>query len=145
MKKDFEILQLELASLVRYISSLTPNQTELMLDRSGFLILQNIEEKGPAGIKELADYFKLDISTMSRQVRSLEKKDCLKRNPKPEDKRAFTLSLTAKGEDMLNTYRDIKVNRIKELFGHWEDQDLKDFSSLLQKANDAIRKSKLQK
>lgn len=142
MNKDFEVLQLELAWLVRYISSLTPNQTERTLDRSGFLILQYIEAQGSAGIKELASYFKLDISTMSRQVRKLEQKDCLKRIPKPEDKRAFSLSLTTSGKDILDTYRDVKVKRIEELFGHWKDQDLKDFSRLLEKANKDIRRGK---
>ncbi|WLV24370.1 MarR family transcriptional regulator [Aciduricibacillus chroicocephali] len=141
MDKKFEDLQLELASLVRYITSLTPSQTGRMLDRSGFLILQHIDSKGTASIKELATYFKLDISTMSRQVRSLEQKDYLARRPNPSDKRAHFLTVTSSGKEQLNAYRTLKSKRIQQLFGEWDEESLKQFTRLLQRANEEFREN----
>lgn len=141
MNKKYEDLQLELASLVRYITSLTPSQTGRMLDRSGFLILQHIDARGTASIKELATYFKLDISTMSRQVRSLEQKEYLARRTNPSDKRAHFLTVTSSGMEQLTTYRSVKSKRIQQLFGEWDEKSLKQFTSLLRKANEEFREN----
>lgn len=139
MSKKFSDLQLELAALVRYISSLTPNKTSDMLDRSGFLILQHIYSEGTASIKGVATYFKLDISTMSRQVRSLEQKKYISRSPNPADKRAHFLTVTQKGVERLTKYRDLKTKKIEHLFGHWEETDIQAFTRLLHMANEDIR------
>jgi len=139
----YATLQLELATLVRHIAALTPNETPGNLDRSGFLILHHLKTNGPSGIKAIANHFKLDISTASRQARVLEAKNCVYRMPNPNDKRAYTLAVTDKGEADLASYRKAKIARIQQLFGSWDETDLTEFARLLEKSNQAIRESDL--
>jgi DNA-binding MarR family transcriptional regulator len=68
-------------------------------------------------LKELANILSLDISTMSRTVDSLVKKDFVLRSPSKLDRRSIDIELTEKG---LITFKDIEIqmdekfNRILE-------------------------------
>ncbi|WJH33796.1 MarR family transcriptional regulator [Paenibacillus sp. CC-CFT747] len=63
------------------------------MDRSSYTLLTQLSQKGgPAGVKALADEFRLDVSTVSRQTTLLEAKGYVKRVPDPEDGRSSFLS-----------------------------------------------------
>lgn len=63
-------------------------------------------------LKELANILSLDISTMSRTVDSLVKKDFALRSPSKLDRRSIDIELTEKGSV---TFKDIE-NKMEEQF-----------------------------
>lgn len=134
-EKLYESLQFELASLVRNITSVTPDKSISSLDRSGFLFLHHIQSEGPASVKALADFFRLDISTASRQARALEDRGYVYRIPNPQDKRSFAYDITEAGLEQFRIYRDFKINRIQMLLKDWDEAELSQFGQYLQKMN----------
>jgi len=137
-EKIFEDVQLELAALVRNITSVTSDKT-LGLDRSGYLILHHLIENGAAGTKAIAHHFRLDISTASRQARALEEKGYVYRIPNPEDKRAYAFDITQAGSAQFEAYKQFKVLRIQKLLTGWSEAELHQFSKLLQKSNASFK------
>lgn len=74
-------------------------------------------------LKDLSNILTLDISTMSRTVDSLVKKDFVLRSPSKVDRRSIDIELTEKG---LLTFEDIenKMNdQFKKVFKKISDQD----------------------
>jgi Transcriptional regulators len=68
-------------------------------------------------LKELANILSLDISTMSRTVDSLVKKDFVLRSPSKLDRRSIDIELTEKGSIIfkdIEIQMDEKFNRIFE-------------------------------
>jgi DNA-binding MarR family transcriptional regulator len=130
-----EMIELELAILIRRTTSISNNKKFGNLDRSAYLILRRIKEKGAAGVKVLAEEFKLDISTVSRQAAALEHKDYLYRIPDPLDGRAYSLQLTEQGTKELSDYKQERLKRITELLEDWSDEERKLFGVLLEKFN----------
>jgi len=60
------------------------------------LLLQN------PSMQAVADSLGIDITTFSRQIGTLEKKMLVERTPYEEDRRSYILSLTAKGQKLVN-------------------------------------------
>jgi len=74
-------------------------------------------------LKNLSNILTLDISTMSRTVDSLVKKDFVLRSPSKVDRRSIDIELTEKG---LLTFEDIenKMNdKFKKVFKEISDED----------------------
>lgn len=97
-EQSLETIEFELAVLVRHITSIASNKKNWTLDRSAYLLLHQIFAHGSAGVKALADEFRLDISTVSRQAAALEQKGYVCRIPDPLDGRAFSFQITDLGK-----------------------------------------------
>ncbi|WP_026566885.1 MarR family winged helix-turn-helix transcriptional regulator [Bacillus sp. UNC41MFS5] len=134
-----EMIELELAILIRRTTSISSNKKLGNLDRSAYLILRRINEKGAVGVKVLADEFKLDISTVSRQAAALEHKDYLYRIPDPLDGRAYSLQLTELGAKELFDYQQARLKRVAELLEDWSDEERELFGVLLEKFNRSFK------
>jgi DNA-binding MarR family transcriptional regulator len=135
---SLEMIELELAILIRRTTSISNNKKFGNLDRSAYLILRRIKAKGAVGVKVLAEEFKLDISTVSRQAAALEHKGYLYRIPDPLDGRAYTLQLTEQGTNELFDYKQARLKRITELLEDWTDEERKLFGILLEKFNQSF-------
>jgi DNA-binding MarR family transcriptional regulator len=135
---SLEMIELELAILIRRTTSISNNKKFGNLDRSAYLILRRIKSKGAVGVKVLAEEFKLDISTVSRQAAALEHKGYLYRIPDPLDGRAYTLQLTEQGTNELFDYKQARLKRITELLEDWSDEERKLFGILLEKFNQSF-------
>ncbi|MFL6516910.1 MAG: MarR family winged helix-turn-helix transcriptional regulator [Bacillus sp. (in: firmicutes)] len=135
---SLEMIELELAILIRRTTSISNNKKFGNLDRSAYLILRRIKAKGAVGVKVLAEEFKLDISTVSRQAAALEHKGYLYRIPDPLDGRAYTLQLTEQGTNELFDYKQARLKRITELLEDWTDEERKLFGKLLEKFNQSF-------
>ncbi|QIZ07858.1 MarR family transcriptional regulator [Priestia megaterium] len=135
---SLEMIELELAILIRRTTSISNNKKFGNLDRSAYLILRRIKAKGAVGVKVLAEEFKLDISTVSRQAAALEHKGYLYRIPDPLDGRAYTLQLTEQGTKELFDYKQARLKRITELLEDWSDEERKLFGILLEKFNQSF-------
>ncbi|MEH7482217.1 MarR family transcriptional regulator [Neobacillus drentensis] len=135
---SLETIELELAILIRRTTSISSNKKIGNLDRSAYLILHRIKTKGAAGVKVIAEEFKLDISTISRQAAGLEHKGYLYRIPDPLDGRAYSLQLTEQGTKELFDYKQARLKRIAELLEDWSDEEREVFGVLLEKFNRAF-------
>ncbi|WP_019912486.1 MarR family winged helix-turn-helix transcriptional regulator [Paenibacillus sp. HW567] len=134
-KRSIEMIELELAMLVRRLTSMTTYKKIGNLDRAAYLLLHQIAFYGSAGVKALADEFHLDISTVSRQVAALEQKAYIVRVPDPVDGRAFSLQITDLGSEVLEENRLARQDTIGKLLHAWSEEEGAALGQLLQKFN----------
>ena len=108
-------LSLQYFALVRQLSS----KFELTLSQT--LILLSIPFDGVT-ISDLSEKLGIDISTMTRNIQRIEKKQLIKRSPNPHDKRSIKLFLSQRGSTLSNSINmDISISLEKIL----EKYDLK--------------------
>lgn len=137
-----EDLELELAILYRRINSISSHNKLGPLDRSAYLLLHQITTHGSAGVKALADEFKLDISTVSRQAAALENKGYIYKIPNPNDGRAYSFQITELGLKEYFESKKERLVRVTEVMENWSPEELKTFAKLLSKFNrSALEKS----
>ncbi|MBV7504746.1 MarR family transcriptional regulator [Bacillus sp. sid0103] len=137
--QSIEMIELELAVFIRRITSISSNKKLGNLDRSAYLILHRIKTKGAVGVKVLAEEFKLDISTVSRQAAALEHKGLLYRIPDPLDGRAYSLQLSEQGTEDLFDYKQARLKRVAELLEDWSEEERELFGKLLEKFNQSFK------
>ncbi len=101
------------------------------LDRAAYAALARIEELGGVRLTELAHVLSIDISTASRQVRSLEAQGLLKRNDVEGDLRTRMIELSPEGAVALAAVRVARRNRIATRVANWSAEDLADLAALL--------------
>ena len=89
-------LSIQYFSLVRQLSS----KFELTLSQT--LIILSIPFDGVT-ISDLSEKLGIDISTMTRNVQRIEKKNLVKRLPNPDDKRSIKLFLSQRGVTLSNS------------------------------------------
>ena len=134
-KQSLSTIEIEMAILVRRVTSMANEKRFGNLDRSGYLLLHQISSHGSAGVKALADEFHLDISTVSRQVTALEQKGYVNRTPDPSDGRAYSFQITESGTKELHAARQARMMRIEELLEDWSEEERSLFGQLLTKFN----------
>lgn len=138
-KNSMETIDFELAVLLRRITSISSQKSVGTLDRSAYLLLQQImnhqTEGEEVGVKGLAEEFQLDMSTVSRQTAALEQKGHVTRIPDPQDGRAYFLRVTEQGMAELNKSKEIRIALLTELFQSWTGEESKQLGELLQKLN----------
>ncbi|MDP4083270.1 MAG: MarR family transcriptional regulator [Bacillota bacterium] len=132
---SLETLELELAILIRRYTSVSTYKKIGNLDRSAYLLLHHLTSHGPTGVKALAEEFRLDISTVSRQTAALEQKGYVHRIPDHLDRRAYYLQITDLGTKEFYENKNARLNRIEELLKEWTEEERKVFGELLRKYN----------
>ncbi|AEG59745.1 MarR family winged helix-turn-helix transcriptional regulator [Desulforamulus ruminis] len=132
------MIELELTILLRRASFITHHHRAGNLDRSAYLLLHQIITHGSAGIKALADEFRLDISTVCRQAAALEQKGYVYRIPNPVDGRAYSLQITDSGIKAYDQHRQARLARITDIVKDWSDEDCEMFGRLLRKYNRSV-------
>jgi len=138
-QQSLDSLGLEMAILVRRLTSIASDKKMGNLDRSAYLLLHQICAYGCSGVKALADALHLDISTVSRQAAALEHKGYVYRIPDPQDGRAYSLHITDLGKQELVHYKQARSDRLKELLQDWTDEECQMFAELLRKFNLTIK------
>ncbi|MDR7074020.1 MarR family winged helix-turn-helix transcriptional regulator [Fictibacillus barbaricus] len=133
-EKSVETIQFEMATLVRYVTSVSSDKNG-KLDRSGYLLLHRLSSQGSTGVKTLANEFHLDISTVSRQAAALEQKGYASRIPDPTDRRAYSYQITDNGKKELAAYKKERMNKVKNLLKGWSEEECEMFGQLLKKFN----------
>ncbi|MFJ5621351.1 MarR family winged helix-turn-helix transcriptional regulator [Peribacillus loiseleuriae] len=137
-ENSLETIELEMAVLIRRITSITSDKRNGILDRSAYLLLHQLYVQGSSGVKALADEFQLDISTVSRQAAGLEQKGYVEKVPDPMDGRAYFYQITDLGIKVLVEYKQGRLDRITKLLNGWSDKDCERFGDLLRKFNQSI-------
>ncbi|WP_232792395.1 MarR family winged helix-turn-helix transcriptional regulator [Actinacidiphila yeochonensis] len=100
------------------------------------VLLGRLAEAGPRRATDLAADTLLDLSTVSRQIRSLVERGLVERRPDPEDGRGSLLSPTVAGLAAVERYRAQRDQQLAEALARWPAGDRRDFARLLERFND---------
>jgi DNA-binding MarR family transcriptional regulator len=84
-----------------------------------------------------ADAF-LDLSTVSRQVRSLVERGLVERHTDPEDRRGSLLTATADGRAAFEQYRRQRDRELAALLDPWTGEDRYQLIRLMSRLNDDL-------
>ncbi|MDO7908306.1 MarR family transcriptional regulator [Paenibacillus sp. JX-17] len=134
-----ENIEYELTTFIRRAVSMDSSDKRIgSLERAPYLLLRQLEEYGPARIRTLADEFKLDISTLSRQTALLESRGWIERTPDPDDRRASLLQISPAGRDMLFSDQRKRIRRYQEMLAEWTPEEREVFARLLSRLSGSL-------
>ncbi len=102
------------------------------------VLLARLVIGGPRRATDLAADAFLDLSTVSRQVRSLVERGLVERSPDPEDRRGSMLSATAAGRAAFEHYRRQRDTELAALLEPWPAEDRYQLIRLLARLNDDL-------
>jgi DNA-binding MarR family transcriptional regulator len=84
------------------------------IDRAGYVTLVALERAGMVRQTDLACSMNLDLSTVSRQVKTLEELGLVRRTDDPDDRRASVLAVTAAGRREITRQRQARWAPVAE-------------------------------
>jgi DNA-binding MarR family transcriptional regulator len=128
----------ELTLLSRYHAH--AQRAGFQLDRSAYLLLGRLELEHPLSLKQLAEAFRLDISTINRQIGALLKRGLVERVPDPDGGMARKVEATALGLEQLHADRALGRKGVERIIAEWSDHDRGELRRLLTKFNGEIEK-----
>ena len=140
MNTDTNTIEQQLTVLLRrgHRVPLATDDGDIALDRSAYGILCRLADEGPQRLGVLAGAFKLDPSTITRQVQQLVEHGLTRRETDRADRRAYILELTANGSAVLEQTRKYRRARLQRALEEWSERDLADFGRLLKEFNPSI-------
>jgi DNA-binding MarR family transcriptional regulator len=109
-----------------------------VLDRPAYQALWRIVDEGPVRPTALAGLLGVDLSVVSRQVRSLEDVGFVQRQPDPADARAALISATESGLRAFETTRQQRNEVLGEVLADWPAQDRTELVRLLTRFNSEL-------
>ncbi|HWU33258.1 MAG TPA: MarR family transcriptional regulator [Marmoricola sp.] len=127
----------ELSLLARHHLSTSQRAPERVLDRSGYALLSRLEH-GPMTLKQLAEAFHLDQSTVNRQIKALRRDVLVERIADPSGGVAQLLRPTRKGLRSLEHDRTISHEQIGHVLADWDAAKIEALAELLRSFNNSI-------
>lgn len=100
------------------------------------VLLARLVTCGPKRATDLAVDTMLDLSTVSRQIRSLVDRGLVERRPDPEDRRGALLSATPAGVLAFQHYRDQRNQKLAHILEAWSAEDRHHLVRLFGRLND---------
>jgi DNA-binding MarR family transcriptional regulator len=100
------------------------------------LLLATLVRCGPKRATDLAAETYLDLSTVSRQIRSLVDRGLVERAPDPEDRRGVVLSVSPEGLAAYEGYRDQRNDELAGMLQAWPGEDRHELVRLFTRLND---------
>ncbi|WNI14104.1 MarR family winged helix-turn-helix transcriptional regulator [Actinacidiphila sp. ITFR-21] len=100
------------------------------------LLLGRLTDSGPRRATDLAADTLLDLSTVSRQIRSLVERGLVERRPDPEDRRGTLLLPTPAGAQAVRAFRAQRNERLGQVLAGWPAEERQAFVRLLGRFND---------
>lgn len=96
-------------------------------------VLFVLSKTGPMRASALAKEAGLDLSTVSRHLRTLEEEGYVARSADPDDKRAFQVGVTERGHDFVQQFWAERVAVIRDALSGWTADDVRILTKLLDK------------
>ncbi len=134
---DVAALERELSVLLRRARAYSGELARTVhpdLEAAAYGLLMHVVDGG-ARATDLAEYFGIDKSTVSRQVRLLEQLGLLAREPDPDDQRVLRLVATPEGERRLSRAREARRQRVQARVEGWEPTEVGQLAALLARYN----------
>lgn len=94
-------------------------------------LLSAIDERGPVRSSDLASWQGVDKSTITPQVRRLETRGLITRQPDAQDRRAALLTITPAGRDIRRRMAAAGSSVIDQLLQDWSQADRATFAALI--------------
>jgi len=108
------------------------------IDVAALMLLHRLACEGPRRPSDLAADAGLDLSTVSRHIRSLDEDGLIMREPDPSDGRSFHLSLTAKGCGLMVEALRRREESVARALTAWDDGDVATLHRLLGRLADDL-------
>ena len=93
------------------------------LSAQDFGILFRLSKQGPMTQVEIGALMMRDKTTITRRVDGLVKKQLVKRNPDPDDRRYYRIALTAEGNRALEVMIPLVLDFQQEVLSEIPDED----------------------
>lgn len=104
-------------------------------------ILFEIRRQKNTSMQQVADELGMDITTFSRQVKTLEKKGLVSKTPDPGDRRVNLLALTAAGAAVLEQIEQSMNRYIGQIFSQFSEFEREAVLNSLKLINNALLKT----
>lgn len=101
-------------------------------------LLERVVDSKPIRMSSLAEWLSVDKSTMTTEIRRLEKAGLVTRVPDPTDRRAVLVSPTEAGRVAIERHRRIAQDVYNTLVGKWSETDRAELSRLLGRFADEL-------
>ncbi len=135
-----EAVERQLATLLRRARAISVDiarEVHPGLDPAVFGLLSRLADSDGGRAADLASWFGLDKSTVSRQVAVLTELGLVERQPLPGDARASLLVLTTEGAERLSRARAGRLARFRSLLGSWDSAEVDALAAGLRRLNSA--------
>ena len=135
-----ELIEHELFKLLRRTNAIhvQTSSGEVELERSAYGILCLIADEGPQRLGSIAHAFRLDPSTITRQVQAVERLGLAEKTTDPLDRRATLLYLTKAGAEAVGTARAHRRRMLDAILSDWTPGEREDFLRALTRFNDTV-------
>ncbi|MCU1444571.1 MarR family transcriptional regulator [Cryobacterium sp.] len=131
-----EALESALSTILRW--STRAENRRMLHDSSGAALsstdswlLERVVVAGPLRMSKLAGWMAVDKSTMTTEIRRLEKSGLVVRRPDPIDRRAVLVTATEEGRTAIAKHRELAQGVYDTLVGKWTEPDRTEFARLL--------------
>jgi DNA-binding MarR family transcriptional regulator len=104
-------------------------------------ILFEIRRMGSPSMQQVAEELGMDVTTFSRQAKSLEGKGFMTRQVAPDDRRVSLLGLTAEGGQVLEKIDRYMADRIEQIFSRMSEFERETIIRSLGLLNEAVAKA----
>jgi len=97
-----------------------------------YVIMKSVQENPDITPTQLSEITLKDKTTITRMLDTLVKNEMLIRTPKLNDRRAYQISWSKKGERSMDEILPITGNVIEKISGQFDEKDLKIFFRMLE-------------
>lgn len=104
-------------------------------------ILFELRKAGTPSMQQVAEELIMDVTTFSRQAKTLEKKGLISRSVSPDDRRVILLALTDEGLRVLRQIDLYMADRIERIFSSMTTFERETVIRSLRLLNDAVTKA----
>jgi len=127
-------LSSELVRVMKLFQSMRQHAPKLHpgVEAASYPILFNLADE-PRRVSLLAECVLSDVSTVSRQVTMLAAHGLLDKVPDPLDGRAFMVSLSAEGKDLVERLKAGRGEWFRQMLRDWEPEEANAFNDQLER------------
>ena len=105
-----------------------------------FEIIRLLDKEGNLHVAEIGDRLRIAKAQMTRLTDKLVDLKLVERQTDAADRRTCIISLSPRGQAVLEEHRASVMNAIRETMGQLSDEDLRDLSDTLRKLQDILSK-----
>jgi DNA-binding MarR family transcriptional regulator len=121
----------------RSLSHQLSRQVHPDMEPAAYGLLSIIRKEGPLRLTELASCIGVGKPSVSRQIAFLESIGMVYKEADPQDGRAQSIRLTAKGEEKMHEVQDARRQVFRERLGEWPLEELQTLAEYMERLNSA--------
>lgn len=135
-----DLIEHQLFTLLRRTQAIhvQTSSGEFELERSSYGILCLVADEGPQRLGAIAAAFRLDPSTITRQVQAVVRLGLADKTIDPSDRRASLLSLTDTGLEAVTEARAHRRRMLDAILSEWTPEERESFLRALTRFNRTI-------